>query len=119
MLDHEDHGLMSQFEVVRSRAKGAGALAADAYWALAAIPKKQQDSKAPGRSEARAVGALLLAGAGLVALSLVLPHPSGGDTPALIAHRRGDGGRRPALLAPRPPRPARGHPRGPRRRPRR
>jgi diguanylate cyclase (GGDEF)-like protein/PAS domain S-box-containing protein len=30
------------------------------------------------------VGALLLAGAGLVALSLVLPHPSGADVPALI-----------------------------------
>ena len=41
--------------------------------------------KAPGRSEARAVGAVLLAGAGFVALSLVLPHPSGGDTAALIA----------------------------------
>jgi diguanylate cyclase (GGDEF)-like protein/PAS domain S-box-containing protein len=39
--------------------------------------------KAPGRSEARALGALLMAGAGFVALSLVLPHPSG-DTPALI-----------------------------------
>jgi diguanylate cyclase (GGDEF)-like protein/PAS domain S-box-containing protein len=31
------------------------------------------------------VGALLLAGAGLVALSLVLPHPAGADTRALIA----------------------------------
>ena len=31
------------------------------------------------------MGALLLAGAGLVALSLVLPHPSGANTPALIA----------------------------------
>ncbi len=38
----------------------------------------------PGRSEARATGALLLTGAGLVALSLSLPHPSGGDTAALI-----------------------------------
>ena len=31
------------------------------------------------------MGALLLAGAGLVVLSLALPHPAGGDTPALIA----------------------------------
>jgi len=31
------------------------------------------------------VGALLLAGAGLVALSLVLPHPSGANVPALVA----------------------------------
>jgi diguanylate cyclase (GGDEF)-like protein/PAS domain S-box-containing protein len=38
----------------------------------------------PGRAEARAIGALLMAGAGLVALSLVLPHPAGGDTAALI-----------------------------------
>jgi len=52
---------------------------------LAAISKKREELRAPGRAEARATGALLLAGAGLVALSLVLPHPGGGDTPALIA----------------------------------
>ncbi len=52
---------------------------------MAAIPKTQQALRAPGRSEARAIGALLLAGAGLVALSLALPHPSGADTRALIA----------------------------------
>jgi diguanylate cyclase (GGDEF)-like protein/PAS domain S-box-containing protein len=40
--------------------------------------------KAPGRSEARACGALLMAGAGLVLLSLVLPHPSGGNATALL-----------------------------------
>src|SRR5215207_5212218 len=40
--------------------------------------------RAPGKSEARATGALLLTGAGLVAISLSLPHPSGGNTPALI-----------------------------------
>jgi diguanylate cyclase (GGDEF)-like protein/PAS domain S-box-containing protein len=51
---------------------------------LAAIFKKREELRAPGRAEARATGALLLAGAGLVALSLILPHPSGGDTPALI-----------------------------------
>lgn len=39
---------------------------------------------APGRSEARATGALLMLGAVLVALSLSLPHPSGGDNAALI-----------------------------------
>jgi diguanylate cyclase (GGDEF)-like protein/PAS domain S-box-containing protein len=52
---------------------------------LAAIPKSREELRAPGRPEARAVGALLGAGAGLVALSLALPHPSGGDTRALIA----------------------------------
>jgi len=41
--------------------------------------------RAPGHTEARAVGVLMMAGAGIVALSLVLPHPSGGDTAALIA----------------------------------
>ena len=51
---------------------------------MAALPKEQEALRSPGRSEARAVGALLLAGAGLVGLSLALPHPSGGDTAALI-----------------------------------
>jgi len=37
-----------------------------------------------GTSEIRAGAALLIAGAGLVALSLVLPHPSGGNETALI-----------------------------------
>jgi diguanylate cyclase (GGDEF)-like protein/PAS domain S-box-containing protein len=52
---------------------------------LASIPRNREELRAPGRSEARAVGALLGAGAGLVGLSLVLPHPSGADAPALIA----------------------------------
>ena len=43
----------------------------------------------PGRSEARATGALLMAGAGLVALSLILPHPAGGHLIALIATAAG------------------------------
>ncbi|HEX5712154.1 MAG TPA: sensor domain-containing diguanylate cyclase [Solirubrobacterales bacterium] len=47
--------------------------------------KKQEELRAPGKSEARATGALLLVGAGLVAISLLLPHPSGGDTAALVA----------------------------------
>jgi diguanylate cyclase (GGDEF)-like protein/PAS domain S-box-containing protein len=51
---------------------------------LAAIPKNREELRPPGRSEARAVGALLAAAAGFVALSLALPHPSGGNTPALI-----------------------------------
>jgi diguanylate cyclase (GGDEF)-like protein/PAS domain S-box-containing protein len=37
-----------------------------------------------GRAEARAAAALLIAAAGLVGLSLVLPHPSGGDQTALV-----------------------------------
>jgi diguanylate cyclase (GGDEF)-like protein/PAS domain S-box-containing protein len=45
--------------------------------------------KAPGRSQARAAGVLLLAGAAFVGLSLVLPHPSGGDTAALVATAAG------------------------------
>jgi diguanylate cyclase (GGDEF)-like protein/PAS domain S-box-containing protein len=46
---------------------------------------RQEALRTPGQSEARAAGALLLAGAGLVALSLALPHPSGGDTAALTS----------------------------------
>ena len=45
----------------------------------------KDEIRAPGRSEARATGALLMAGAGLVALSLVLPHPAGGHFIALVA----------------------------------
>ncbi len=49
----------------------------------------QEEIRPPGRSEARATGALLLAGAGLVALSLILPHPSGGHFIALVATAMG------------------------------
>lgn len=45
------------------------------------IPKKKEGPE--GSSEARAAVALPVAGAGLVALSLVLPHPSGGDQHAV------------------------------------
>jgi diguanylate cyclase (GGDEF)-like protein/PAS domain S-box-containing protein len=38
-----------------------------------------------GRSEARAASTLPVAGAGLVVLSLALPHPSGGNEGALVA----------------------------------
>jgi diguanylate cyclase (GGDEF)-like protein/PAS domain S-box-containing protein len=51
---------------------------------MSGISRPQEALRTPGRAEARAAGALLLAGAGLVALSLALPHPSGGDTAALI-----------------------------------
>lgn len=47
------------------------------------IPKKRDGPLLGGHSQARAAAALLLAGAGLVALSLVLPHPSGGDQAAV------------------------------------
>jgi diguanylate cyclase (GGDEF)-like protein/PAS domain S-box-containing protein len=52
---------------------------------LIASMKSQQALDSQGRSEARAVGALLIAGAGLVVLSLVLPHPSGGNSQAQVA----------------------------------
>jgi diguanylate cyclase (GGDEF)-like protein/PAS domain S-box-containing protein len=52
---------------------------------LAELLKKREDLRPPGRSEARASGALLLTGAGLVALSLSLPHPSGANTSVLIS----------------------------------
>jgi diguanylate cyclase (GGDEF)-like protein/PAS domain S-box-containing protein len=48
------------------------------------IPAREE-IRPPGRSEARATGALLLAGAGFVALSLILPHPPGGHEIALAA----------------------------------
>jgi diguanylate cyclase (GGDEF)-like protein/PAS domain S-box-containing protein len=45
----------------------------------------KEEIRPPGRSEARAAAALLLAGAGLVVISLLLPHPPGGDTGAIVA----------------------------------
>jgi diguanylate cyclase (GGDEF)-like protein/PAS domain S-box-containing protein len=48
-----------------------------------APPQKRVSIAPVGGAEARAAAALLIAGAGLVALSLVLPHPSGGDQTAL------------------------------------
>jgi len=47
--------------------------------------KERPAIKTLGRSSAMACGALLMAGAGLVALSLLLPHPGGGDSAALLA----------------------------------
>ncbi|HEX3733794.1 MAG TPA: diguanylate cyclase [Solirubrobacterales bacterium] len=52
---------------------------------MSKTPRSSSALREPGRSEARAVGALLLAGTGLVALTVILPHPSGADTSALVA----------------------------------
>ncbi len=66
-------------------------LVVDSYPVLNA-PLMQKDAiRQPGRSEARATAALMLAGAGFVGLSLVLPHPSGGHVVALSATAVGMG----------------------------
>ncbi|HEY3434542.1 MAG TPA: hypothetical protein VGK41_02715, partial [Solirubrobacterales bacterium] len=49
-----------------------------------ASSEKRVERKPAGDWEARAAAALPIAGAGLVGLSLVLPHPSGGNETALI-----------------------------------
>jgi diguanylate cyclase (GGDEF)-like protein/PAS domain S-box-containing protein len=51
---------------------------------MSSATNRQEAIRSPGRSEARATGTLLIAGAGLVALSLILPHPDGADTAALV-----------------------------------
>jgi diguanylate cyclase (GGDEF)-like protein/PAS domain S-box-containing protein len=48
-----------------------------------ADPQNRVSIRPPSRTQARAASALLVAGAGLVAISLVLPHPSGADHFAL------------------------------------
>lgn len=48
------------------------------------VPQNRVSLKPVGRSRIRACAALLLAGSGLVGISLVLPHPSGGDEVALV-----------------------------------
>jgi diguanylate cyclase (GGDEF)-like protein/PAS domain S-box-containing protein len=48
-----------------------------------ASPQNRVSLNPAGGSELRAAAALLIAGAGLVTLSLLLPHPSCGDTTAL------------------------------------
>jgi diguanylate cyclase (GGDEF)-like protein/PAS domain S-box-containing protein len=45
----------------------------------------QEAIRPPGRSEARATGMLMLAGAGLIGLSLILPHPAGDHFAAIVA----------------------------------
>jgi diguanylate cyclase (GGDEF)-like protein/PAS domain S-box-containing protein len=52
-------------------------------------PLAKETIRPPGRPEARATGLLMMAGAGLVAMSLLLPHPSGGHDIALIATASG------------------------------
>ena len=49
-----------------------------------ATPENRVGRKRLGRWESRAVAALPVAGAGLVALSLALPHPSGSNETALL-----------------------------------
>ena len=49
-----------------------------------ATPENRVRVRPSSRTPARAAGALLIAGAGLVAISLVLPHPEGGDEAALV-----------------------------------
>ena len=51
---------------------------------MAAVPERRQSAGPNGSSEARAVAALPVAGAGLVTLSLLLPHPSGGNQTDLV-----------------------------------
>jgi diguanylate cyclase (GGDEF)-like protein/PAS domain S-box-containing protein len=46
-------------------------------------PENRVSIRPPSRTRARATAALLVAGAALVAISLVLPHPSGADHTAL------------------------------------
>jgi diguanylate cyclase (GGDEF)-like protein/PAS domain S-box-containing protein len=47
-------------------------------------PENQVSLRPANRTRARAAAALLIAGAGLVAISLVLPHPEGADELALV-----------------------------------
>ena len=49
-----------------------------------ATPENQVSIRPAARTRARAAAALLVAGAGLVAISLLLPHPEGADETALI-----------------------------------
>lgn len=49
-----------------------------------ATPENQVSIRPASRTRARAAAALFVAGSGLVAISLVLPHPEGGDEVALV-----------------------------------
>jgi diguanylate cyclase (GGDEF)-like protein/PAS domain S-box-containing protein len=49
-----------------------------------ATPENRVSIRPVNRTRARAAAALLVAGAGLVAISLVLPHPEGADEVALV-----------------------------------
>jgi diguanylate cyclase (GGDEF)-like protein/PAS domain S-box-containing protein len=50
---------------------------------MAGLLKKDEKAFSGGSAEARAAAGLPVAGAGLVALSLILPHPSGGEQTAV------------------------------------
>ncbi|HET7591232.1 MAG TPA: sensor domain-containing diguanylate cyclase [Solirubrobacterales bacterium] len=52
---------------------------------MAGIPERRDRPGPRGSLEARAVAALPIAGAGLVALSLLLPHPSAGNEAVIVA----------------------------------
>jgi diguanylate cyclase (GGDEF)-like protein/PAS domain S-box-containing protein len=47
-------------------------------------PQNRVSIRPPARTRARATAALFVAGSAFVAISLVLPHPSGGDETALV-----------------------------------
>ena len=47
-------------------------------------PENRVSIRPPARTRARATAALFVAGAAFVAISLLLPHPSGGDETALV-----------------------------------
>jgi diguanylate cyclase (GGDEF)-like protein/PAS domain S-box-containing protein len=47
-------------------------------------PENRVSIQSPSRTRARAAGGLFVAGAALVAISLVLPHPAGADETALV-----------------------------------
>ncbi|HYC82382.1 MAG TPA: sensor domain-containing diguanylate cyclase [Solirubrobacterales bacterium] len=70
--------------------------------------KGQPSLRGRGHSEARAAGVLLVGGSVFVGLSLILPHPAGGDAAALIAiaAAMAVAGIAALLLAPRIPLPA-------------
>jgi diguanylate cyclase (GGDEF)-like protein/PAS domain S-box-containing protein len=61
----------------------------DSYAEMASAHVHQDAIHPPGRSEARATGALMMAGAGLIALSLILPHPAGDHSVAIIVTAAG------------------------------
>ncbi len=52
---------------------------------MASAQKTGVSLRAPGHSEARAAGALMIGAAAFVGFSLLLPHPSGGNTGAILA----------------------------------
>jgi diguanylate cyclase (GGDEF)-like protein/PAS domain S-box-containing protein len=72
---------------------------------LVSSPKNRASLRSRGHSEARASGVLLLGGAVFVGISLILPHPDGGNVGALVGTAAGMAlaGLLCLLLAPRLP----------------